>query len=131
MLRQALAFCNGSGEAGAGSPFDWQQNTIAGGVRTADSWVPHVSVQAAYPPPRESCVRGADRAAVDKSSDPLLRDRPSLAVSMTGSFVLQALSRPAHCIVEMIEQFSHPREALPGFAVGMRPKHLACYRLLS
>jgi hypothetical protein len=23
-------------------------------------------MQAAYPPPRESCVRGADRAAVDK-----------------------------------------------------------------
>ena len=67
MLRHALAICNGSGgAAGAGSPFGWSQNTIAGGVRTADSWVPHVSVQAAYPPPRESCVRGADRAAVDK-----------------------------------------------------------------
>ena len=26
-------------------------------------------VQAAYPPPRESCVRGADRAAVDKAED--------------------------------------------------------------
>ena len=49
---------------------------------------------------------------------------------MTGSFVLQALSRPAHCIVEMVEQFSHPREALQVFAVGTLPKYLACSRLL-
>lgn len=61
----------------------------------------------------------------------MLRDRASLAVSMTDSFVLQALSRPAHCFVEMVEQFSHPREALQGFAVGLLPKHLACNRLLS
>ena len=44
---------------------------------------------------------------------------------MTGSFVLQALSRPAHCFVEMVEQFSHLREALQGFAVGLLPKDLA------
>ena len=50
---------------------------------------------------------------------------------MTGSFVLQALSRPAHCFLEMVEQFSHPREALQGFAVGTLSKHLACNRLLS
>jgi len=56
MLRHALAVCNGSGEAGAESPVGWLQSTTAGGVRTADSWVSHVSVQAAYPPPRESCV---------------------------------------------------------------------------
>jgi hypothetical protein len=31
---------------------------------------------------------------------------------MMGSFLLQALSRSAHCIVEMVEQFLHPREAL-------------------
>ena len=49
---------------------------------------------------------------------------------MTGSFVLQALSRPAHCFVEMVEQFSHPREALQVFAVGTLPKYLACSRLL-
>ena len=60
----------------------------------------------------------------------VLRDRASLAVSMTGSFVLQALSRPAHCFVEMVEQFSHPREALQVFAVGTLPKYLACSRLL-
>ena len=71
MLRHALAICNGSGgAAGAGSPLGWSQNTIACGVRTADSWVPHVWMQAAYPPPRESCVRGADRAAVDKPPRP-------------------------------------------------------------
>lgn len=68
MLRHALGVCNGSGDARAGSPFSWLQSTIAGSVSTADSWVPHVLVQAAYPPPRESCVRGADRAAVDKTS---------------------------------------------------------------
>ena len=50
---------------------------------------------------------------------------------MTGSFVLQALSRPAHCFLEMVEQFSHPREALQGFSVGPLSKHLACNRLLS
>ena len=49
---------------------------------------------------------------------------------MTGSFVLQALSRPAHCFVEMVEQSSNPREALQVFAVGTLPKYLACSRLL-
>ena len=48
-------------------PFGWLQNAIAGSVSTADRQVPHESLGAAYPPPRESCVRGADRAAVDKS----------------------------------------------------------------
>ena len=60
----------------------------------------------------------------------VLRDRASLAVSMTGSFVQQALSRPAQCIVEMVEQFSHPCKALQVFAVGTLPKYLACSRLL-
>lgn len=49
---------------------------------------------------------------------------------MTGSFVLQALRRPAQCIVEMVEQFSHTCEALQVFAVGTLPKYLACSRLL-
>ncbi len=105
MLRHALAVCNGSGEAGAGSPFGWSQSTIAGGVRTADSWVPHVSVQAAYPPPRESCVRGADRAAVDKPFHFERRGRrlrngwrnapDDLAKVQIGRFVEQRISRHA------------------------------------
>ena len=35
-------------------------------VSTADSRNHDLLRQAAYPPPRESCVRGADRLAVDK-----------------------------------------------------------------
>ena len=49
---------------------------------------------------------------------------------MTGSFVRQALSRSAQCIVETVEQFSHPCEALEVFAVGTLLKYLACSWLL-
>ena len=48
-----------------------------------------------------------------------------------GSFLLQALSRPAHYVVEVVEQFSHPREALENFAIGTLPENLACARLPS
>ena len=46
-----------------------------------------VADQTAYPPPRESCVRGADRAAVDK------RLRPSAGLG--GSVTVAKVSRMA------------------------------------
>jgi hypothetical protein len=39
-----------------------------------------VAGQTAYPPPRESCVRGADRAAVDKLFRSAIYDAYALAV---------------------------------------------------
>ncbi len=57
MLRQAAARCNRSGD-------DRHRQRADG--RCQQCGRPLRLPQAAYPPPRESCVRGADRAAVDK-----------------------------------------------------------------
>jgi hypothetical protein len=69
MLRHPFTGCNGSGDAGAGFLKGGLQAGPVSGVSTADRGYrlrQSGSVQTAYPPPRESCVRGADRAAVDK-----------------------------------------------------------------
>ena len=66
-LRQYREACNSSHSCGHFRLPDWQALRLRA-ASTADSacrcgrW----PSQTAYPPPRESCVRGADRAAVDK-----------------------------------------------------------------
>ena len=65
MLRQLLVDGNSSSNRrGCFLMLDWRRDCVWT-VSTADSGC-HSGSQVAYPPPRESCVRGADRAAVDK-----------------------------------------------------------------
>lgn len=53
---------------GRAPPWGGPQNTFDGGVSKADSGFTHPLSRAAYPPPRESCVRGADRATMGKAA---------------------------------------------------------------
>ena len=66
MLRQHHVDCNYSRCHGRLLSPHWQVVCLRS-VSTADSGAA-VASQTAYPPPHESCVRGADRAAVDKRS---------------------------------------------------------------
>ena len=105
MVRQLFGACNGSRIAGSRIPKGGLQKRHACGVSTADRRVPHESVRGAYPPPRESCVRGADRAAVDKPFHFERRGRrlrngwrnapDDLAKVQIGRFVEQRISRHA------------------------------------
>jgi len=62
ILRQRSVLCNFSGYGAGGQPSVCPRAVSA--RLTTDC---HAALlRAAYPPPRESCVRGADRATVDK-----------------------------------------------------------------
>ena len=69
MVRLRFAVRNASGELVAVAHAAGRRALSPGVLArvTAGYCSMHASVQPAYPPPRDSCVRGADRAAVDKS----------------------------------------------------------------
>ncbi len=95
MLRQHHEDCNSSRCHGRLLSPHWQVVCLRS-VSTADSGAA-VASQTAYPPPRESCVGGADRAAVDKRfASWLQQERDSFKLQARESRVKIWLCRRNH-----------------------------------